>query len=235
MRNSIFLGLLVNLILISCSGGGGGDTPTPSPPVPEPQNTAPSVPNLVSPTQAKLCISNAVNFEWSVSVDAEKNPIVYQLQIATDNQFVQIVSSTDISNPIQTVTLDKGKAYYWRVKATDSKGASSAYSVVYSFYTEGIAVSNHVPFVPQLVLPNDNLTITGTSTTLKWSASDVDVNDVLSYDVYFGTETNPTTKVVDNKTITSFITDIQTTKIYYWRVVVRDNKGGETNASRAND
>nr|WP_315189643.1 hypothetical protein [uncultured Flavobacterium sp.] len=210
----------MSLVLISCGGG--------SDPTPEPQNTAPSVPSLVAPASNKLCISNIVSFEWSVSADAEKNPIVYQLQIATDNQFAQIVSATDVSTPLQIVTLDKGKAYYWRVKATDSKNASSAYSSINSFYTEVVAVSNYAPFMPQLVSPTNDATIAGTITTLKWTGSDVDLNDVLSFDVYLGTELNPTTKVVDNKTVKSFDATLQATKIYYWKVVVRDNKGGET-------
>lgn len=226
MKKSILYSLILSVLLISC--GGGGSDPTPTPPSPEPTNTAPSIPTLVNPTIAKLCISNSVSFEWSVSTDAEKNPIVYQLQIATDNQFAQIISTTEVSNPVQTVNLDKGKAYYWRVKATDSKNASSPYSSTFSFYTEGIAVSNHAPFIPQLVSPTNDTTITGNTTTLKWSASDVDVNDILSFDVYFGTDVNPITKIVDNKTSTSFDVTLQTTKIYYWKVVVRDNKGGET-------
>lgn len=151
------------------------------------------------------------------------------MQIATDNQFAQIVSTSEISNLTQTVTLEKGKAYYWRVKSIDSKNASSAYSSTNSFYTEGVAVSNHIPFIPQMLSPTNNSTISGTSTTLKWSGSDVDVNDILSFDVYLGTEANPTTKIINNKTVTSYDATLQATKIYYWKVVVRDNKGGETN------
>lgn len=215
---------MVSLVLISC--GGGGNDPAPAP---EPKNTAPTVPLLISPLANKLCISNIVSFEWGISIDAEKNPIVYQLQIATDNQFAQIVSTSEITNLTQTVTLEKGKAYYWRVKSIDSKNASSAYSSTNSFYTEGVAVSNHIPFIPQMLSPTNNSTISGTSTTLKWSGSDMDVNDVLSFDVYLGTEANPTTKIIDNKTVTSYDATLQATKIYYWKVVVRDNKGGETN------
>ena len=105
---------------------------------------------------------------------------------------------------------------------------SSAYSTVYSFYTEGVALSNHLPFIPELISPVNNAVLNTTTTTLKWAGSDVDTNDVLNYDVFFGTESNPVTKVVDNKTATSFDVTIQPSKVYYWRVVVKDNKGGET-------
>jgi len=215
MKKFILFSLIVSLVLISCSS--------------EQVNTVPTVPNLISPSNNKLCINNSISFEWSVATDAEKNPIVYQLQIATDNQFTQIVSNTDVSSTVQTMTLDKGKAYYWRVKAIDDKKASSEYSSTFSFYTEGIAVTNHAPFLPQLVSPTNNSSISGLSTALKWTASDVDLNDVLSFDVYLGTENNPSTKIVDNKASTTFDATLQANKKYYWKVVVRDNKGTETN------
>lgn len=214
MKKSILYIFIVSLILISCSS--------------EPVNTAPTVPDLISPSNNQLCISNSINFQWSVTTDAEKNPIIYQLQIAADNQFTQIVNSIDVSTPFHTITLEKGKAYYWRVKATDDKNASSAFSSTFSFYTEGIAVTNHAPFLPQLLSPTNNSTISGTSTTLKWTASDVDTNDVLSFDVFLGTVENPTAKIVDNKTLTSFEATLQPNTKYYWKVVVKDNKGGVT-------
>lgn len=231
MKNNIFYGTLIYLTVVSCSGGGGEETTptpvTPKPPV-EAQNTAPSVPGLVSPTLAQLCISNTVVFGWNVSVDAESNPIVYQLQMAPDNLFTQNVITKEISTPTHTETLEKGKAYYWRVKATDSKGAASSYSTIFSFYTEGTAVTNHAPFLPQLVAPLANAVIAGTTTTLKWTGSDVDVNNVLSYNVFLGTTAEPTIKVVDNKTTTTHDATLLPATIYYWKVVVKDGKGGET-------
>lgn len=213
---------LISSLFFSCGGGGNE-------PVGEPQNTAPSIPSLVNPTNSKLCINNSVTFEWAASTDAEKNTIVYQLQIASDNLFAQIVKTIEGTTTIQTVDLEKGKAYYWRVKATDSKNAASNYSTTYSFYTEGIALSNHVPFLPQLVRPLLNSTIVGTTATLEWTASDADVTDILSYDVYCGVDNPPTSKVGSAITTTSFnVTSLLPTKNYYWKVVVKDNKGGET-------
>lgn len=224
MRKIIYLASIA-LLFISC-GGGGSDGPTPTP---EPTNTAPTVPTLVVPATSSLCINNIVAFEWSASTDTENNPIVYQLQIATDNQFGQIVSTSEISSRTHSVTLDKGKAYYWRVKATDSKNASSAYSGTFSFYTEGVAVANHLPFLPELIQPETNTTITGTTAVLKWFASDADAADVLTYDVYLGTTNPPTNKVAENRATSIFeAVSLQAATQYYWRIVVKDNKGGET-------
>lgn len=224
MRKIIYLASIA-LLFISC-GGGGSDEPLPTP---EPANTAPTVPTLVAPATSSLCINNIVAFEWSASTDTENNPIVYQLQIATDNQFGQIVSTSEISSRTHSVTLDKGKAYYWRVKATDSKNASSAYSGTFSFYTEGNAVANHLPFLPELIQPETNITITGTTAVLKWFASDADASDVLTYDVYLGTTNPPTVKVAENRATSIFeAVSLQAATQYYWRIVVKDNKGGET-------
>ena len=224
MRKILYLARLA-LLFIS-RGGGGSDGPTPTP---EPTNTAPTVPTLVVPATSSLCINNIVAFEWSASTDTENNPIVYQLQIATDNQFGQIVSTSEISSRTHSVTLDKGKAYYWRVKATDSKNASSAYSGTFSFYTEGNAVANHLPFLPEVIQPELNTTITGTTAILKWFASDADAADVLTYDVYLGTANPPTIKVSENRATSIFeAVSLQAATQYYWRIVVKDNKGGET-------
>jgi hypothetical protein len=211
----------MSFVLFSC---GSDDAPTQ-----ETKNTAPSVPPLVSPANATLCINNVVGFEWNASTDAENNPIVYQLQIATDNQFTQIVKTAEGTAIGQTITLNKGTAYYWRVKATDNKNASSNYSATYSFYTEATAVANHLPFLPQLLQPEINSFVNSATANLKWSATDVDTNDILVFDVYFGTTNPPTAKVGSNLASTSLNTNtLQPATNYYWRVVVKDNKGGET-------
>nr|WP_288833017.1 SusE domain-containing protein [uncultured Flavobacterium sp.] len=222
MKKNIYILLIASYMLFSC---GGGDSSSDE----EVTNTAPTVPTLTLPANNQLCINNAVSFEWNLSTDAEKNPLTYQIQIATDNQFAQIVKTTEGSSTYQSFTLNKGVAYYWRVKATDSKNASSNYSATYSFYTEADAVANHTPFLPQIVQPELSSFVNTTTATLKWTASDVDTSDVLVYDVYVGTTSTPTTKVATNISTTSWTsTTLQAATSYYWKVVVKDNKGGET-------
>lgn len=220
MMKNIFYSLIMVSVLFSCSKGGDNE---------ESQNTAPTIPVLVSPTNNKLCIDNSVSFQWNVSIDTEKNPIVYQIQVATDNQFTKMVKTTDVSSNNTIVGLDKGKAYYWRVKATDSNNLSSNFSQTYSLYTEGIAQSNHLPFLPQLVIPDYGSTISSTAVVLKWLASDSDTADKLSYDVYLSTVNPPTTKIAHGVTEKSLnVNLLEVAKTYYWRVVVKDDKGGET-------
>jgi hypothetical protein len=220
MKNLLYLST-IGLLFISC--GGGGDDP-----VPEVKNVAPTIPTLVTPTENKLCVDNTVAFQWNASTDPTKDPITYQIEIAKDNVFTQIVKTAESSNTSQSIALDKNTAYYWRVKATDSKGLSSNYSFTFKFYTSGDAVVNHLPFSPELVEPALNTVLSTTTAALKWNAADVDATDVLSYDVYFGTVNPPTVKIADNTAAKTKDIIVEPAKEYFWRVVVKDNKGGET-------
>ncbi|MCF6182699.1 SusE domain-containing protein [Lutibacter sp.] len=214
--------------LWSCGGGGGGgNTPTPTPTV---ENKAPSIPVLTTPTNNKLCIDNALTFEWNTSTDPENNAITYQIQVATNINFSSIVETKTTSSTNISISLEKGIAYYWRVKAIDSKSASSNYSSVFNFYTEGTGVINHLPFSPELVNPTLNAIEQNATVTLQWNGSDADTSDSLTYDVYFGMLNPPTEneKVSANQVESNFTTSLNSTTEYYWRIVVKDNNGGET-------
>jgi hypothetical protein len=222
MKNFIYLSI-IGLLFAACGSGGGG------PETPEPVNEAPSVPTLVIPTDNKLCVNNTVNFQWNASKDNNKDVVTYQIQVAKDNAFSQIAKTVEITTNNTDIVLEKNTVYYWRIKATDSKGLSSPFSATFKLYTSGEAVVNHLPFAPELIEPALNTSLSTTTATLKWKASDVDATDVLTYDVYFGTANPPTAKVTENANSTSFdVTTLEATKEYFWKVVVKDNKGGET-------
>ena len=58
--------------------------------------------------------------------------------------------------------------------------------------------------------------------------SDTD-GDALTFDVYFGTDNPPTTMVSENQSEITFDVNTVTTTTYYWKIVVKDDKGGQTN------
>ncbi|MFB9076334.1 hypothetical protein ACFFLS_19315 [Flavobacterium procerum] len=216
MKKFIYLSIAV--LFISC----GDDSDS------EVKAEAPSIPELTTPADNKLCTDNNVVFEWKKSTDKNNDEIVYLIEIASDNQFTKTVQTIESALNSQTIELDKNTAYYWRIKATDTGGLSSEYSKVYKFYTTGEAVINHLPFLPELVAPASNSFQSTTSVSLRWNAEDADTYDQLSYDVYFGTVNPPVTKVRENTYSRSTSVTIQAAKEYYWKVVVKDNNGGET-------
>ncbi len=226
MKNIIYI-TIISTVLWSCGGGGGDDSPTTTTPPPVAVNKAPSTPSQSTPTNNQLCIDNTVQFQWNASTDPEGNSITYELQIATNNQFTENLQTKTSSSTSTAVTFDKGVAYYWRIKAKDNKNASSSYSSIFNFYTEGEGESNHLPFSPGISEPALNALVQESSTDLKWTASDVD-NDPLTFDVYFDTVNPPTAKVAENQSETTLNQALESAKDYYWKVVVKDDKGGET-------
>ena len=218
--------LALSTVLWSCGGSGGSDTPTPPPPTPI--NNAPTVPTLVYPTNNLLCIDNVLDFDWNASTDPDGDSVTYQVQVAKDAGFSQLVHTVTESSTLRSLSLEKGIAYYWRVRATDSKSLSSSYSSTNQFYTEGEGVSNHLPFSPLLVAPTLNLVVTTSTVTLQWTADDVDTSDTLTYDVYFETGDTPTQQVATNQAATTLSVDLVSGQTYSWKVVVKDGQGGQT-------
>ncbi|PXY46012.1 glycoside hydrolase family 78 protein [Flavobacterium hydrophilum] len=215
MKNSIYLSIIA-LLFLSCSGGDDDS-----------ENAEPTVPVLTLPADNKLCVDNTVSFEWKQSKDKNKSEIIYHIEIALDNQFTEIVETRESYSNSQEIELYQNTAYYWRIKATNSEGLSSAYSKTRKFYTAGEAVVNHLPFSPELVSPVLNTTLSTTTASLKWNAADAD-GDILNYDVYFGTVNPPVTKISENNAAKTTDVALQSAKEYFWRVVAKDNKGGET-------
>jgi hypothetical protein len=214
--------IVITLFISGCSGGSDEDNSTP----PNPENIAPTTPILVYPTNNLLCVNNVLEFQWNASTDIDGDAITYKIEIAKSNQFSQIAFSSNLSTTKNAFTLEKGIAYYWRVQAIDSKNKSSNYSSIFNLYTEGIGVSNHLPFAPELIKPEFNSIKSAGDVTLEWLGSDTD-NDPLTFDVYFGTN-NPPTIVSQNQNTKSFKVSTIASTTYYWKVVVKDGKGGET-------
>ena len=218
MKNIVVL--LISIVLVSC-GGGGSDTP----PAPK-ENRAPSIPALTNPANGLLCINNIVDFIWTSSVDPDGDNITYELVIAKDSQFTQIIQTKSTAALTLNITLDKGTPYYWKVKAVDSKSKASDFTGTWGFYTEGVGVVNYVPFAAGLVKPALN-GIVPTTTVLEWTASDLD-NDPLTYDIYLGTSANPPSVATNHASKTYNATGLLPNTTYFWRIDVKDNKNGKT-------
>ncbi len=214
--------ILASYILISCGGSSESEDPIVTPPQ---SNDAPSVPTLKAPSDGLVCTDISLDFSWNSSSDPDGDGISYVIQVATNNSFSENLQTKSISGTTTTFNLLKGLAYYWRVSAKDSKNKSSNFSTMRKFYSEGEGVSNHLPYAATLISPVLNTVINTASTTLEWSSSDLD-NDPLKYDIYLG-ETNTPALVLENSSSTTYDVNLDANTIYYWKVVVKDDAGGE--------
>jgi hypothetical protein len=95
----------------------------------------PGVPNLTSPSSGtEFPLGQEVELKWSASPQAER----YQIQLAFDEDFIDLVTELDLNNALsyQTTGLLAETTYFWRVRAFNSEG-SSEWSSVRNFKTGG--------------------------------------------------------------------------------------------------
>lgn len=222
MKN-IILTILTGVLMVSCGGSSDDDSGN------DDVNTAPSKPSLSEPTNKLLCIDNNLTFKWNASTDADGDTIKYNLEVASDNTFKDIKHSfSNLTTVSKTILLNKGTAYYWRVKAKDSKGNDSDYSSVFQLYTEGIGEINYLPFSPVAVSPAIEATVSDLNSVLSWTGSHVTANSTLTYTVYLDINNPPTTEVANSISETTYTSTLNPATTYYWKVVVKDENDGIT-------
>ena len=65
--------------------------------------------------------------------------------------------------------------------------------------------------------------------TLRWEGVDLD-DDIISYDIYIGTDPDELQLRVENHTINSISVNLMADQIYYWKVTTRDDEGNVSNS-----
>ena len=184
-------------------------------------NTAPATPNLIFPANNQLCTDKTLQMEWSASVDEEGGAVSYLLQVATDAVFTRVFHESTVTQTTKELTFETNEAYFWRVKALDTQEASSDFTEVYRFYSEGEGTENHVPFSAVLVGPLEQSSVASGTVKLEWIATDLD-QDILSYDVFLGTSQNNLQNVVMDSNDSFYTITVLSNVTYYWKVNVKD-------------
>lgn len=187
----------------------------------------PEQPTLIYPSNNEICTDNTLDMRWTDQTTSDISEVIYTLQIASDASFENIFVEEETNATQKTVTLDLNTTYFWRVKSANTENTSNGFSQIYEFYTQGEVVQNYLPNSPVLVAPSEQEIAGNTETRLEWEASDPD-NDPLVFDVYFGIDAATTSKISTNQVATFINVDTETAATYYWKVVVKDDKGGHT-------
>ncbi|WP_299045866.1 hypothetical protein [uncultured Polaribacter sp.] len=221
----IFYTIVFSIICASCSSSSdGANTMTEL-------NSTPSTPILIFPAEDQLCIDNTLDFRWNAATNEDGSSLIYTLEIATDNQFNNIIVSEVQTTLSKIITLDKGLAFYWRVRARSTRGIDSEFSPISQFYTEEVPERNNLPFSPNNVAPFVGENFDGTNNIdLEWTASDVD-KDPLTYNIFFGKDKDALNLVAEDTESTTLKVTADTPQTqYYWKVIAKDDKGAETSS-----
>jgi len=185
-------------------------------------NRAPNQPSVPDPYNYSTNNETDLTLSWECS-DPDGDAITYDVYFGTNSNPTTRVSAGQTGKTLNRSNLSIGTTYYWKVVAKDSKGATTE-GPVWRFTTQG----NRAPNTPSNPSPSNNATNQPITVTLSWDCSDPD-GDTVTYDVYFGTSSNPTTKESagsSSKAISKSGLSYNTT--YYWKVIAKDSKGATT-------
>ncbi|WHH58740.1 DVUA0089 family protein [Petroclostridium sp. X23] len=220
-------------------------------------NNAPNTPAEPYPSNEAKIVNLSPTLSWTCS-DPDGDALTYDIYFASEPTLVINVDTQELildvtakraanqtDNFYTPGDLQSHVTYYWKVVARDSNGEECA-SPVWQFTTTDTPnagggsggsnplPSNHVPTVPQVLSPVNEVESVSVSPNLSWTCSDPD-GDALTYDVYFGTDETlvNTLDVSVQKEAgyngTAYLPgELEGLTTYYWKVVAKDEKGGRT-------
>ncbi|MBK0403045.1 T9SS type A sorting domain-containing protein [Adhaeribacter sp. BT258] len=169
----------------------------------------PVAPTLVSPASSAINIPISTTLSWNAVTYAQS----YQMQLSTSPDFLAIVQdNSQISTTNTNVSgLNYSTQYYWRIRASNTSGASS-WSAVRSFTTVP-----PIPAAPVLAAPADMATGIAIAPTLSWNAT----AHAATYQMQLSTTPDFLTTVSNVSNLTTLNTSVSGLAFstqYFWRV-----------------
>jgi hypothetical protein len=161
---------------------------------------------------------STVTFKWAAAQNAGYYKLVVKNLISAEAA-TYTTTATELPIP-----LDLNTPYSWYVISGRDGTSNTAQSDTWKLYNAGPGATSHIPFPAEAVSPQRGAHLTGTAVNLQWSGSDLD-GDIDSYQVYFGTDANPSTLIAT--TAATNVNDVPVTAgtVYYWSVVTYDAAG----------
>jgi len=162
--------------------------------------------SLIAPSNNAVNVNYAsASFSWNQPLGA----LSYELEIALDNQFLEVVvSQIASSNSVLVAALEPATTYYWRVRASDGNGFGS-YSQTWVFTTNTLENFN-------LQTPANTAIDIGFSTVnFNWTAAVGAIGYQLNYAVNADFDDAEEITVVPSDATVNALNPATT---YYWRV-----------------
>ncbi|MBM7558472.1 fibronectin type III domain-containing protein [Marinitoga litoralis] len=162
---------------------------------------------------------NGDKIYWEAS-DPNDDELYYEIYIGNSENSLSKIATTE-ENYYPLNNLSEGETYYWKIIAFDSKGAF-AESEIKSFKT------NTSPEFINNIYPENNSIGIEKNITLSWEATDIE-KDKIKYDIYFGeNKDNLIIKAEDYEISYYNLSNLENGKTYYWKVIAKDDFGGES-------
>lgn len=215
----LFLSLLLVSLLSSCSKD---DEQSP--------NQAPSTFKLLAVANNANGVVLQPTLNWEEAIDPDGDAVTYELYLDKNAKPTTSIKAGLTSAAFKLTTpLAANTNYYWKVVASDTKGAKTE-SSVFKFTTQSAGASNQAPAAFNLTAPANNAANVALNPALSWQAATDPEGDAVTYSVYLDKNTNPTTLLKNGLTAASFTPTaaLANNTVYYWKVVATDAKGATT-------
>jgi len=187
-------------------------------------NDPPDVPTSPIPADGEADVVKNIIISWSC-IDPDNDPLTYDVYFGT-NSNPPIQSTGQTANSYDPSILIDDTDYYWKIVAYDDHSHMTE-GPIWQFTTG--TETNNPPNIPSNPFPANNTNNIDRNQVINWTCTDPD-GDSLTYDVYFGTNPDPS-KVPTSQTTSSYDPGTMSYNTrYYWKIVAKDNKGG-TNTS----
>ena len=180
--------------------------------------TPPPAPQLLSPQDLAINQRDTVTLSWNHI----ENHISYNMQVATDSEFSEIVfDESALTDSFLVLTDFLGQeTYYWRI-STSNAGGTGDYSNAFSYSTS-------FPVIPTLATPENGTADVPLETTLRWHKAD----SAKTYRLQLSRSEVFTSRLMDLDTLLEDTTlsaeDLISFKVYYWRSLAINEYGSST-------
>lgn len=170
-----------------------------------------------------------VTLQWQYAKDADTYEVVITNQASGELQTFSNLSTNE-----QVVTLERAQAYSWYVTSFNQRANITQTSTMFQFYLQGEGIVNYAPFAPTLLTPEPGKSIEATQVNFSWQTTDLD-GDTLSYTLFVDTVDGKQTPPVaqQNLSQTSFTLELESGKVYYYRVEAFDGKNRASSITRS--
>ena len=142
---------------------------------------------------------------------------------------------TSVTQPFHGVSSQDGSSVYYTPLASYTGSDSFTYNISDGLGGNASATVfitvipvNNPPYIPSHPVPDNGDTNVSITTDLGWSGGDPDPDDIVRYDVYFGT-TSPPLLVSSNHSTSTYDPGILANDTtYYWRIISWDTHNAST-------
>jgi hypothetical protein len=185
-------------------------------------NNPPNTPSNPNPVNYATSVDINADLSWTGGDPDSGDTVTYDVYFGTSSN-PSIVSTGQSGTSYDPGAMSYNTKYYWKIVAKDNHGATTT-GPIWDFITG--AESNNPPNTPSNPNPVNHAISVDINADLSWTGGDPDSSDTVTYNIYFGTSSNPPLKK-SGYTSTTYDPGVMNSNTkYYWKIVANDNHGG---------